>query len=94
VEQFAAANAGPEAECTGLFVCCQVVKWHCEFPQSVAAIVKEKLLLIWQRAQATFACPLVNGNPVAAWLKTPADQVVIVWQLEHAAAVVGNPAVT
>ena len=41
VEQFAAANAAPAVECTGLFVCCQVVKWHCEFPQSVGAIVKE-----------------------------------------------------
>jgi hypothetical protein len=40
VEQFAAANAVPEVECTGLLVCCQVVKWHCEFPQSVGAIVK------------------------------------------------------
>jgi hypothetical protein len=40
VEQFAAANAAPDAECTGLFVPCHVVKWHCEFPQSVGAIVK------------------------------------------------------
>ena len=41
VEQFAAVNAAPDAECTGLFVCCQVVKWQPEFPQSVGAIVKE-----------------------------------------------------
>jgi hypothetical protein len=40
VAQFAAANGAPDAECTGLFVCCQVVKWHPEFPQSVGAIVK------------------------------------------------------
>jgi hypothetical protein len=40
VEQFAAANAAPDVECVGLFVCCQVVKWQPEFPQSVAAIVK------------------------------------------------------
>ena len=40
VEQFAAANAAPAERCTGLLVCCQVVKWHCEFPQSVGAIVK------------------------------------------------------
>ena len=40
VEQFAAANALPDVECTGLFVPCQVVKWHCEFPQSEGAIVK------------------------------------------------------
>jgi hypothetical protein len=40
VTQFVSAKAGPEVECTGLFVCCQVVAWHCEFPQSVAAIVK------------------------------------------------------
>jgi hypothetical protein len=40
VEQFATANVGPEVECTGLFVVCQVVKWQPEFPQLVGAIVK------------------------------------------------------
>jgi hypothetical protein len=40
VEQFAAENADPDAECAGLFVCFQVVKWQPEFPQSVGAIVK------------------------------------------------------
>jgi hypothetical protein len=39
-EQFAAAKADPDVECTGFFVCCQVVRWHAEFPQSVGAIVK------------------------------------------------------
>jgi len=40
VEQFAAAKAAPEARCTGLLVCCHVVKWQPEFPQSVGAICK------------------------------------------------------
>jgi hypothetical protein len=40
LEQFAAAKADPADECTGLFVCFQSFKWHCEFPQSVGAIVK------------------------------------------------------
>jgi hypothetical protein len=39
VEQFAAAKAVPADACTGLFVCCQVVKWHPALPQSVGAIV-------------------------------------------------------
>jgi hypothetical protein len=38
--QFAAANCVPAVECTGLFVCCQVVKWHPEFPQSVGVVAK------------------------------------------------------
>jgi hypothetical protein len=38
--QFVAANCAPAVECTGLFVCCQVVKWHPEFPQSVGAVIK------------------------------------------------------
>ena len=49
---------------------------------------------MWQRAQATLACPLVSGKPVAVWLNTPAAQVVIGWQVAHADAVVGKPAVT
>jgi hypothetical protein len=40
VEQFAAAKAAPDVECTGLLVPCQVVKWQPEFPQSVGAIAK------------------------------------------------------
>jgi len=40
VEQFATANVGPEVECVGLLVCCQVVKWHPEFPQSESKVVK------------------------------------------------------
>ena len=40
MEQFAAANCPPEVECAGLLVCCQVVKWQPEFPQSVGAVVK------------------------------------------------------
>jgi len=39
VEQFAAAKGAPADECVGLLVCCQVVKWHPEFPQSVGAVV-------------------------------------------------------
>jgi hypothetical protein len=39
-EQFVAAKPGPEVECTGLFVCCHVVRWHCALPQSVGWIVK------------------------------------------------------
>jgi hypothetical protein len=39
-EQFPTAKADPEVECTGLLVCCQVVRWHPELPQSVGAIVK------------------------------------------------------
>jgi N-methylhydantoinase B/oxoprolinase/acetone carboxylase alpha subunit len=38
--QFAAANVAPAEACGGALVCCQVVKWHPEFPQSVGAIVK------------------------------------------------------
>ena len=38
--QLARANAGPALECGGLFVCCQVVKWQPELPQSVGAICK------------------------------------------------------
>jgi hypothetical protein len=38
VEQFAAANVGPEVACVGLLVVCQVVKWHPELPQSVGAM--------------------------------------------------------
>jgi len=38
--QLATAKAAPAEECTGLLVCCQVVKWQPEFPQSVAAVVK------------------------------------------------------
>ena len=62
--QFAAAKDGPDVEWTGLLVCCQVERWHAEFPQSVGAIVKVKLLLMWQAAQATLAWPLVSGKPV------------------------------
>jgi len=40
VLQFAAANVAPAEACGGALVCCQVVKWHPEFPQSVGAIVK------------------------------------------------------
>jgi hypothetical protein len=36
--QLPTAKAVPAAECTGLFVCFHVVKWHPEFPQSVARI--------------------------------------------------------
>ena len=39
VEQFAAAKGAPADACVGLFVCCQVVKWHPELPQSVGAMV-------------------------------------------------------
>jgi hypothetical protein len=40
VEHFVAAKAAPAAECAGFVVCCQVVKWHPEFPQSVGVIVR------------------------------------------------------
>jgi len=40
VEQFETAKAEPADGWTGFVVCCQVVKWHCELPQSVAAIAK------------------------------------------------------
>ena len=70
VEQLAGANGAPPDECTGLFVCCQVVKWHPEFPQSVGPIVRVKLLLRWQSVQATtfpagaIWCEFVSGKPV------------------------------
>ena len=38
--QLATANCPPAVECTGVFVFCQVVKWHPEFPQSLGAIDK------------------------------------------------------
>ena len=41
VEQVPTGNTVGAAECVGLLVCCQVVKWHCELPQSVAAICNE-----------------------------------------------------
>ena len=40
VEHFASGNSAAALACGGLLVCCQVVKWHPEFPQSVGAIVK------------------------------------------------------
>jgi hypothetical protein len=40
-EQFVSANAGPAVECTGLLVCCHVVKWQPEVPHAVAAIFSE-----------------------------------------------------
>jgi hypothetical protein len=40
VEQFATANGAPAEACVGLLVCCQVVKWHPELPQSVGAVAK------------------------------------------------------
>jgi hypothetical protein len=40
VEHLAKANDGPDVECTGVVVPCQVVKWQVEFPQSVGAVVK------------------------------------------------------
>jgi hypothetical protein len=52
------------------------------------------LLLTWQEEQGTPACKLERGKPVALWSKTPADQVVIVWQVAQAEEVVGKPAVT
>jgi hypothetical protein len=41
VEQFPTANVAPAAEWGGALVCCQVVNWQPEFPQSVGAIAKE-----------------------------------------------------
>ena len=38
VEQFEAAKAVPADWCGGLLVCCQVVRWQPEFPQSVGEI--------------------------------------------------------
>ncbi len=35
VEQFAAANVAPAAECGGALVFCQSVKWQPEVPQAV-----------------------------------------------------------
>jgi len=40
VEQFAAANGAPALECTGLVVCCQVVRWQPEFPQAFGGVVR------------------------------------------------------
>ena len=93
MEQFPTANAAPEVECTGLLVPCQVVRWHCEFPQLFKAICKLKLPLMWHCAQATVVCCPVNGKPVVVWLNVPAAQVVMGWQEAHCAAVVGKPAV-
>ena len=38
--QLAVANVGPAEECVGLLVCCQVVRWQPELPQSVGAMVR------------------------------------------------------
>src|SRR5882762_11067396 len=97
VEQFAAAKGVPADWCAGLLVCCQVVKWHPELPQSVGAMVSVELLLMWQAAQvADFLagaiwCEFVNGKPVVAWLKVEV-QVVVLWHVEHCE--VGKPAAT
>jgi hypothetical protein len=40
VVQFATENAAPADGCRGFVVCCHVVKWHPEFPQSVGATTK------------------------------------------------------
>jgi hypothetical protein len=40
VVQLARPKAGPADGCTGFVVCCHVVKWHPEFPQSVDATTK------------------------------------------------------
>ena len=70
VAQFVGAKAGPDVECTGVVVCCHLVKWHPELPQSVGVIVKVKLLLMWQSVQATtfpagaIWCEFVSGKPV------------------------------
>jgi hypothetical protein len=39
VEQLAIGNEALAAWCGGVVVCCQVVKWQPEFPQSVGAVV-------------------------------------------------------
>jgi hypothetical protein len=40
VAQFVGAKAGPDVECTGVVVCCHLVKWHPELPQSDCTVVK------------------------------------------------------
>src|SRR5438876_6987213 len=89
VEQFAAAKGAPADTCVGLFVCCQVVKWHPEFPQSVGAIVSEQLMTMLNYAHAStsspFAsnkCAFVSGKPVVAWSKVDV-QVFVLWHVEH-----------
>src|ERR1700681_4110589 len=91
--QFPTAKAAPAVECTGLLVVCQVVRWHCEFPQLVGPICKVKLPLMWHWLQVTAVCRPVSVKPVVLWLNVPAAQVVMGWQEAHGAAVVGNPAV-
>jgi hypothetical protein len=93
VEQFVAANWAPAVECTGLLVCCQVVRWQPEFPQSVGAMVNVKLLLMWQEVQATLAWPLVSRNPVVLWSNVAEFQLTVVWQVEQFVAANWAPAV-
>src|SRR3981081_951640 len=92
--QFPTAKAAPAVECTGLFVPCQVVRWHPEFPQFVGAICKLELPLMWHWLQVTAVCRPVSGNPVVVWSNFPAAQVVMGWHEAHCAAVIGKPAVT
>src|SRR2546430_494950 len=99
VAQFAAAKGAPAVACVGLLVCCQVVKWHPEFPQSFGVILRLYLLLMWQDSQdgtlpplATRACEFVSGNPNAAWSNLPSDHFVMAWHWAQAAAVDGKPA--
>jgi hypothetical protein len=40
VEQFEIGKDAAAAACGGFFVCCQVVRWHPELPQSFGVVVK------------------------------------------------------
>src|SRR6202051_238066 len=92
LDQLPTAKAAPAVECTGLLVPCQVVRWHCEFPQLLRAICKLKLPLMWHRLQVIVVCWPVSGKPVVLWSNVPAAQVVMGWHDAHCAAVVGKPA--
>src|SRR5260370_11382421 len=88
-EQVAIGNTVAAAECLGIVVCCHVVRWHPECPQSVAAICKLKLPPTWQFKHGTLACPFVSGKLIggAEWFTVAPSQLSNEW---HESQVCGN----
>src|SRR5204862_7601491 len=92
VEQFATANVGPEVECVGLLVCCQVVKWHPEFPQSVGRWVELRVEYMWHEAQdgtlrksVARACEFVGGTCKAGGSNLPSTPWPEAWHWAESA---------
>ena len=60
VAQLAIGKTAGEVECFGLLVCCQVLKWHKELPQSVGLLTRPLKFVntppMWHAVHATVAC--------------------------------------